>query len=115
MNQLLPKKIKLSIVIVNCDTEKLTLECIRSIYQFEPSCFFEIILIDNGLDSIDPVHLSEFSEVRLIRTGKNQGFSKANNLGIYNSSGSFVVLLNSDTKLFDYTFDKMLAPIFFPN
>lgn len=102
-------KLKLSIVVVNWDTPELTLDCIRTIYKFKPSHPFEVILVNNGFVGISITELVDFQEVRLINTGKNLGFSKANNLGIYNSIGDFIVLLNSDTKLIDHSFDKMLA------
>ncbi len=101
-------KVKLSVIIVNYGTWNLTRDCIRSIYDFRPRCSFEIVLIDNSSGEIDPVELSAFPEVRLIRMGSNEGFSKANNIGIYNSYGDFIVLLNSDTCIFENTFDRML-------
>lgn len=102
------KKLKLSIIIVNYDTPELTADCIRSIFQFRPSCSFEVILVNNGSNGIDMEQLRVFPEVRVIQTGKNLGFGKANNLGIYNTNGDFIVLLNSDAKLIDDSFDKML-------
>ncbi|HOW87234.1 MAG TPA: glycosyltransferase family 2 protein [Candidatus Omnitrophota bacterium] len=103
------QKIKLSVVIVNCDTAEMTLGCLRSVYQYKPACSFEVILVNNGSNGIAPEELEDFPQTRMIKTGKNLGFSKANNLGIYNSYGDFLVLLNSDTKLIDYSFDKMIA------
>lgn len=102
-------KIKLSIIIVNWDTVDLTLACIRSVYQFAPDCPFEIILIDNGSqEAISDEDVEVYPEVRLIRTGENLGFSRANNLGIYNAEGEFIVLLNSDTCIIEPTFDYMI-------
>src|SRR3989338_1977255 len=102
--------IALSIIIVNFETPDYTLECIRSIFKNQPSSSFEVILIDNGSEdrSLDLIR-SEFPEVVCIETGKNLGFSRANNLGIHNARGRFVLLLNSDTKILDNSLDRLLA------
>ncbi|HCM42921.1 MAG TPA: glycosyl transferase family 2, partial [Candidatus Omnitrophica bacterium] len=78
-------KITLTILIVNFKTTKLTLACIQSIYDFQPQCSFEIILVDNGSnDGIGEKVAEQFPAVRFIETGDNVGFSRANNLGIHN-------------------------------
>lgn len=105
----MPNKTVLSIIIVHFKTTKLTLECIRSIYAFPPSCSYEIILIDNGSnDGMDQILSEKFPQVRFIETGANMGFAKANNLGIHNAHGEFIVLLNSDVELFEPVWDLMV-------
>ncbi|HRK61223.1 MAG TPA: glycosyltransferase family 2 protein [Candidatus Omnitrophota bacterium] len=102
-------KITLTILIVNFKTTKLTLACIQSIYDFQPQCSFEIVLVDNGSnDGIGEKVAEQFPAVRFIETGDNVGFSRANNLGIHNSRGEFVVLLNSDVKLIESVWDAMV-------
>jgi GT2 family glycosyltransferase len=105
----MPNTKLLSIVIVNFETPKYTLSCIESIYAHRPNCNFEIILIDNGStdDSLDLIR-ETYPEVICIETGSNLGFAKANNLGINNARGNYVLLLNSDTKILDNSLDKML-------
>ncbi len=99
----------LSIIIVNFKTAELTLACIRSLYEYAPKCSFEVILVDNGSqDDIQPRVESEFPKVRFIETGDNVGFSRANNLGIHNSNGDYIVLLNSDVKLIEPVWDVLL-------
>lgn len=99
----------LSIVIVNFETPDYTLECVRSIYKNSPQCTFEVIVIDNGSEdgSLEAIR-REAPEVVCIETGANVGFSQANNLGINNARGSYILLLNSDTKILDNSIDKML-------
>lgn len=99
----------LSIIIVNFKTAELTLACLRSLYEYAPECVFEVILVDNGSqDDIQQRVESEFPKVRFIETGDNVGFSRANNLGIHNSQGDFIVLLNSDVKLIEPVWDVLL-------
>lgn len=99
----------LSIIIVNFETPDYTLECVRSIYKNRPHCAFEVIVIDNGSKdgSLESIR-KETPQVVCIETGKNLGFSQANNLGINNSRGNFILLLNSDTKILDNSLDRML-------
>ncbi len=99
----------LSIIIVNFETPKYTISCIESIYINQPHCSFEIILIDNGSkdDSLEEIR-SAFPDVICIETGENLGFARANNLGISNARGQYILLLNSDTKILDNSLNGML-------
>jgi hypothetical protein len=99
----------LSIIIVHYKTRELTLQCLRSIREFRPHVSHEILLIDNGSqDGIGAVVAEQFPEVRLIETGRNDGFSQANNLGIVNVHGKYLLLLNSDTKILEPVFDRLV-------
>lgn len=88
----------LSIIIVNFNTKKLTLECIQSIYDSNIIHEFEIIVVDNHSsdDSVDVIK-RKFPMVKLIENKDNLGFSKANNQAMFVSEGRYVLLLNSDT------------------
>ncbi|MBI2095454.1 MAG: glycosyltransferase family 2 protein [Candidatus Omnitrophica bacterium] len=101
--------VTLSIVSVNYETPEYTLQCIRSIYTNRPRCSFEVIVIDNGSKdhSLELIR-AQAPNVICIETGRNLGFSQANNLGINNARGNFVLLLNSDTKILDNSLDRMV-------
>ena len=102
----------LSIVVVNFETPDYTLQCLRSIQANPPSCPHEIILIDNGSeDGTLELVRAQVPGVICIETGQNWGFAKANNLGIRNAQGKFVLLLNSDTKILDDSLDRLLRYI----
>ncbi len=102
--------VALSIVIVNYETPEHTMQCIRSIYRHAPSKSFEIILIDNdSRDGSLPLIREAFPEILCIETGANLGFARANNLGISNARGEYVLLLNSDTKIPGDALDRMLG------
>jgi GT2 family glycosyltransferase len=106
------KAIILSIIIVHYKTQELTLQCLRSIQEFRPRVVYEILLIDNGSqDRIREAVANEFPEVRLIETGRNDGFSQANNLGIVNAFGKYILLLNSDTKILEPVFDRLVQTL----
>ena len=47
---------------------------------------------------------AEFKDVKIIVNTQNLGFSKANNQGIAQAKGKFVLLLNPDTLVYKNTF-----------
>ena len=104
-----PQPPELSVVIVNFETPSYVLDCVRSIRKNPPSVPYEIILIDNGSqdDSLEQIR-SATPDVLCIETGSNLGFARANNLGFNNARGSYLLLLNSDTKILDNVLDRLL-------
>ncbi len=91
---------QVSVIIVNFNTFTLTSECIRSLIRHTKGVEYEILLVDNASTERDAAEfLNEFPQVRLTRNPFNDGFAKGNNLGIAESKGEFVLLLNSDTIL----------------
>ena len=98
----------LTIVIVNYNTEKLTLECIDSVYKSHLPYTFEIFVVDNHSsdNSIEAIK-KRYPKVKLIENKENVGFSKANNQAIRQAQGRYVLLLNSDTILMENTLGVM--------
>jgi len=87
----------ISIVILNYNAEKFLDECISSIYKTE-KVNFEIILVDNAsTDKSYREYAQKFPEIKLIENEKNLGYCEGNNIGISDSKGEFVVVLNPDT------------------
>lgn len=94
---------KLSIIILNFNTAKITLDCLKSIEKYPFDNNFEVILVDNcSTDNSDKL-LKNFKsknfEYTFIKNKSNLGFSKGNNIGLKKSKGDFRLLLNSDTKV----------------
>ena len=98
----------LSIVIVNYNTKDLILNCLNSINNSGTIAGYEIIVIDNGSTDGSVEILDKLKGIKLYKNDKNLGFSKANNLGIKNSSGKYILLLNSDTEVEKGSIDKLL-------
>jgi GT2 family glycosyltransferase len=88
-----------SIIIPNYNGQKFLGECIDSLYQLDfPREQYEIIVVDNASsDSSCDFILSTYPDVLLIKAQRNLGFARGCNLGIENSSGEYIVLLNNDT------------------
>jgi len=89
---------KLSIVIVNYNTERLLKDCLRSIYAGANGTPFDIWVVDNhSRDNSVPMVRAQFPNVRVIENRANVGFSRANNLVLSQSQSEYVLLLNPDT------------------
>ena len=90
----------LSIVIVNWNTRDLLAQCLASVRAYPPGGEFEVLVEDNASDdgSIQMVQ-ERFPQVRLIQNTENEGFARANNRAIEESSGRYVLLLNPDTEI----------------
>ena len=102
--------IDVSLLIVNYNTCRLTLDCLQSVYQSDTRYSYEIILIDNDSrdDSVECISKS-FPEVKLIKNNSNVGFARANNQGIRAATGRHILLLNSDTVVRKDTLEVMVA------
>jgi len=95
------KKKDITVIIINYNTPKLTVDCVRSVLKDVGKLKVEVIVVDNGSekDSIKVLEqiCSAFDEVTLTKNIENKGFSVANNQGINISKGKYILLLNSDT------------------
>lgn len=87
-----------SVIIVNYNTEELTLNCIKSIIDKTHKVSYEIIVVDNASPT-RPQRLSQQKNILYIQSETNLGFGKANNLGATRSSGEILFFLNPDTLL----------------
>ena len=97
-----------SIVIVNWNACDLLRDCLRSITN-ETDRSHEVFVIDNASSdgSVSMVE-RECPDVQLIANHRNVGFAAANNQGIAQASGKFVLLLNPDTVILSGAIDRMI-------
>lgn len=91
---------KLSIIIVNYNTQDHVRKCLDSIFRFLRQEDVEVIVVDNnspdrGIEKL----ISEFSQVRFLFRTCNDGFGAACNDGAGVSSGSHLLFLNPDAEL----------------
>lgn len=102
------QKIDLSIIIVNYNTSKLTLECIKSLKNHTRNLEYEIIVVNNSNkpEQTKILHQAKIKDLQIIDV-KNQGFGTANNIGTKVARGWYLLLLNSDTKIIDDSIQKM--------
>lgn len=98
----------ISIIIVNWNTKELLLNCIKSLLQETSHCTMEIIVVDNASTDGSPKAVKKmYPNVNVIINKSNLGFSKANNIGINQSNGRYLCLVNSDIKILDGCVDRM--------
>jgi GT2 family glycosyltransferase len=98
-----------SIIIVNYNTRRLSINCIQSIIKVTLNISYEIIMVDNAStdESVKAIK-DEFPQVILIENEINIGFGRANNLAAQQAKGEFLFFLNSDTILFENSIEKLL-------
>jgi GT2 family glycosyltransferase len=100
---------ELSIICVNWNSMDYLLECIGSIYEHTPEISYEVIVVDNASTQGGCERLArQYPSVRLVKSGKNLGFAGASNLGFKQSVGTYILLLNPDTRLVGPAINTML-------
>ena len=75
---------------------------------------FEIIFIDNASTDDSVAYMQTWQEkyrIKIIRNTENMSFSAANNLGVRESSGEYVLFLNNDTEVTDGWLDELIIAI----
>lgn len=100
--------VRLSVVLINLNTHDFLQACLASMRRQLDEPQYEIILVDNGsIDgSVDMVR-REFPQVRVFPQTENLGFTKANNVGLREAHGNYLLILNSDTEVVDDALEKM--------
>ena len=89
---------RLSVVIVSYNSRRDLEACLGSVTAQGGAGDREIVVVDNASSDGTPAYVRErWPGVRLLEAGGNLGFARANNLGIRQTSGELVLLLNPDT------------------
>jgi GT2 family glycosyltransferase len=100
--------VALSIIIVSYNTCDVLRDCLNSLKQHVQYLSYEVIVVDNASRDTSVAMLkNEFPDAVVITNPDNRGFSKANNQGMRQARGRYVLLLNSDTLVFDNGFKRI--------
>ena len=99
----------LSVVIINYQTFELTRDTINSILKYSYPFSYEIIVVDNASKDNSLDKLKDYFKdlVKFIPSGQNNGFAAGNNQGLKLASGKYVLLLNSDTVVWQNTLEDI--------
>lgn len=102
---------RVAVVIVTYNGAKWVDRCFSSLRQ--STIPLDTIVIDNGStdDTLSRIETG-YPEVRIVRTGQNLGFGKANNLGMemaYQENAEFFFLLNQDAWIKPDALEKLVA------
>ncbi len=102
----------LTVIIVSWRVCDLLRDCLASLFRETDlgDGALDVIVVDNasGDGTIEMVR-SEFPSVRLIASGENLGFGRANTLAFEETTAPFVLLLNPDTLIRDRAVERLLA------
>jgi len=98
------------VIIVTYNGSKWIDKCFGSIASSNVPV--QTIVIDNGSSDKTPEIIQEkYPEVKVIKTGKNLGFGKANNMGMkiaLENNADFVFLLNQDAWIENDTIERLI-------
>ena len=103
---------KVCIVLVNFNSPRLTIECLKSLDGISYKNY-EIIVVDNASvdDSVERLEKLSSSKVHLIKSKENLGFSGGNRLGVEKAlsmGATYVLLLNNDTEVDSFFLDELI-------
>ncbi|WP_297824787.1 glycosyltransferase family 2 protein [uncultured Methanobrevibacter sp.] len=99
----------LSVVIVNYQTFELTKNTINSIFEYDYPFELEVIVVDNASSDDSLSRLQDYFEdrVRFIASAENNGFAAGNNQALRVVEARYVLLLNSDTIVWENTLESI--------
>lgn len=91
-----------SVIIVTYNSADEIEDCLGSIYAQDSTLKQEVVIVDNlSQDRTVEIIKEKFPQAKLILPGENLGFAKGVNLGVRESEGEYVLLLNPDTQIID--------------
>lgn len=101
----------ISIIIVNYNGAKFLSGLLRSLAD-QDGVHPEVLIVDNGSqDNSKSLVELHYPTAHWIEIGYNSGFSHANNVGIQQATGEFIMLLNNDTELAAHCLSAFLLSI----
>lgn len=105
-----------SVIIINYNTSKLTLNAVQSIIEkVTDLAKYEIIIVDNASEKEDFESLKteiknlNVDFIRLVRSTINVGFGAGNMIGVQNAIGDYYLFMNSDVLLLEDSFGEMIS------
>src|SRR6056297_3018966 len=86
---------KISIVMLNYNGLKYIKKTIPPLLDMSyPD--YEILIVDNGSTDGSIEYIKKQKKIRLVKNKRNLGYSKGKNIGVENSKGKYVLLLDND-------------------
>lgn len=108
------KHYDISIITVNWNSAHQIENMLESLRLFSKGVLYEIILVDNGSETSDLLHLQKLIEkfrlieITLKQSDENLGFGKACNIGAQISKGNYLAFINPDIIFSENTLKTLL-------
>lgn len=100
-----------AIIIVSFNARADLERCLASLHAAPPATPHDIVVVDNASTDGSAAAARSWPGVTVIEVGSNAGFASANNVGIRASTGTNLLLLNSDTIVPAGAVDRLLAEL----
>ncbi len=103
---------ELALIIVNRNGRDYLGDCLGSVKAASAGRDWETMVVDNASDDGSPDLVArDHPDVRLVRSGGNVGFARANNDAWRRTRAPFVLFLNPDTKIVGPALDVLLRTL----
>jgi GT2 family glycosyltransferase len=103
---------RLSIIIVTYNSAAHIDACLESLKRNPASIDHEVVVVDNASgDGTAALVRGRHPSVRVVDSGGNVGFAKASNIGMRQTAGELVLLLNPDTVVPHGALDRLIAAL----
>ena len=101
---------KLSVILViSLEKPQLVSEALAAVFASETDFPFEVIVVDNAAREAAGALAPFRDRLKVLRNKENLGFTRANNMGAAQAQGEYLLILNSDTKVFPDTLSRLVA------
>lgn len=101
------RNVTVSIIIVFYNGIEALKKCLSHIRKYPPDFSYEVIVVNNGEEKIETIVKKILTNAVYIKSHKNVGYGKGNNIGAKHSKGTFLFILNPDTYIQKGTIDKL--------
>jgi hypothetical protein len=102
----------LTIVVVTYQSRLDIDTCLTAIREAPPALDHRIVVVDNASADGTAAHVrGRWPAVIVMEAGANVGFAAANNIGIRQTDGELVLLLNPDTRVLPGAIDRLAAAL----
>ncbi len=99
----------ISIIYVYYNSSDVIFNSIDSVISSSKTTSYEIIIVVNKCTDIEIDEIEKYSnKIKIIELKKNIGFGSANNTGVKEARGEYVLVLNPDTLLTEHILDDMI-------
>ena len=103
--------VKLSIIIINFNSDDLIFRCIDSISKSKCNFGLEIIVVNNDINTNIKNIITLYPTIKFIDNRCNRYFGEANNIGVEQAIGKYICFLNADAFVQPDTFQLLISKI----